>query len=775
MDTVEFFTSLGIDTKAYNSGSHYVHCPKCHDDRKKKGAKELVVNFDTGYCECFHCGWYDHILKGSKTEKIDYTPAPTKPQKFITPEPVFNWIIPDAVIEPQPIKPIRGKYYITWYYRNINDKLTGAKRMEYEFTDDGFSRVPDSIPLHKYTRDSGYVPCMFYERDLYTFPYAKVILVESEKTAAILRKKFKEYLKEFIYLAVSGANGLTQDKAQTLTGREVLICYDCDNGEKQEDGTIKGPKGREGAQTAYTKLAGICKAFVVDIDPTLNDGTDLADIETSIEYIRELKGTQKYSAKVIESIQISNRKGEPWNRDLADSIAKEHDLNTNDIYEMGRVYYQAHRSEFKINAAPLLKKIEHFLIQRYDFKRNSINRRIFYRDKSIKNSTWVFCNFNDIWRLLQHHITDLGVKAKDIRLSDVNTLLESDFVPSVNPFEDYFHGLPHWDGQDHIQKLASYIKCTDQAFWEAQFRKALIRMIACTYGSIENRIIMVLVQEAQEKGKDSFLRFLCPPELKEYYKEDPIMTGKDTEISLCQNFMWNITELDSLSKRDVSEIKSIISRAVVKQRRAYGRQEENMQRIVNFWGTTNKDEFLTDVQNTRWLCFKVEEINHKYNDYINNIREVDITKVWAQAWYLYKSGEKFMLTESERQTRDVINHSFEYSTSEKQLIIQYLTPCDPQTPNAEFVTNVEILQYLIKQTDRDIRMAPENIGRAMTQLDFTPGMKKINGKSQRGYYLLRQPLLNGVKHQAAEPAPSPMFDQVPGTNGDHVDNDDLPF
>lgn len=772
MDVYDFFQGLGIDTKNKTSGSFYTKCPKCHDERKKQASKELLVNLDTGYTECFHCGWHQHILQATDREKITWTPPPPKPRKFITPEPVFNWVIPDAVISPEPSKPMRGKFQITWYYRDKQDRLTAAKRMDYDFHENGFNRI-DAPPVHLFTRDAGYVPCLFYERDLHNFPSATVVLVESEKTAAILRKKFKAHLKEFIYLAVGGANGLTDEKAAVLAGRKVLICYDCDNGEKQADGTIKNPKGREGAETAHTKLAAICTSFIVDIDPEKTDGTDLADVDPDFDFIRGLSGKQSFPADLIDKIKDRNRAGDPWNRKAADEIAQVLLINIDKVYEIGRVYYQTNRHEFGVNSAPLLKKIEYFLGERYEFQRNSVNKKVFYRDRKSKDSRYTFCNYNDVWRLLQHNLDAFGKKIK-ITITDVSNLLESDYVKEVNPFHEYFHGLPHWDGVDHIGKLADYVRTTDQNFWKTQFRKALIRMIACTYQGIENRIIMVLVQPLQEAGKDSWLRFLCPPELAEYYKEDPMTVSKDTEIALCENFMWNLTELDQLNKKEISEIKGIISRASVKQRRAYGRQEQNMKRTVNFWGSTNKEEFLTDTQNTRWLCFRVEDINFNYNDYINGTKEIDISRVWAQAWYLYKSGEPFTLNTDERKQRDLLNHTFEYSSSEKQLIIKYLTPCDKDAPTAEFMTNVEILEYLVKQTDNKLRLAPENVGRAMTQLDFIAGNKKINSKSVRGYYVLKQALLNGVKSHTAqekevEPPPPMLFGDVPGQE------DDMPF
>lgn len=767
---IEFFQELGIDTKSYASGSHYVQCPKCHDERRKKSSKELLINFEFGYAECFHCGWTSHILSQESAEPMDWTPPPPKPQKFIEKEPAFNWIVPDVVVDPAPVYPMHGKYHITFYYRNIDGKLTGAKKVLYNFPDDGtlFKRDHEAFPLHLHTRDSGYYPCLFYERDLTTYPNARVVLIESEKTAGILRKKFIKFLDEFIFLAVGGANGLTDEKVKPLKGRDVIICYDCDNGEAQPDGTVKNPKGREGAMTANLRLAGVSKSSkVVDLDPARNDGTDLADVaaEVTIDTFRNMRGGSNIPGKLLEDIRKMNIAGEFWNRQAAEKLAPLHLFAPDKIYEIGRSYYANHRDEHNLEQLPILKKIEYFLTSRFEFRRNAFTKKISYRSKN--ETDWKFCVFNDIWRLLQHNLNGFGPRVK-INMTEVSNLLESDFIKETNPFTDYFSSLSHWDGVDHISALGNHVQCVDQPFWLTQFKKALIRMIACTYAGIENRIIMVLVQEAQERGKSSWIRYLCPSELREYYKEDPMLYNKDTEIALTQNFMWNLEELAQLNKKEVTELKAIISRQKVKQRRAYGRQEESMTRIVNFWGSTNKVEFLTDTSNTRWLCFHVTNISYDYCNYSTGKKNIDINKVWAQAWHLYKSGEVYTLDSTEQAKRDLNNREFETMTEEKQLMLKHLIRCKDDDPLGEFMMNSDIHEYLIIMTNNKLRLSSERMGVSMSQLGFVSQIKKVGGKAVRGYFVVKKSLppqqVNGYHQpQIFEPAPP-----VP------VDND-LPF
>lgn len=300
-DFISHFQALGIDTKSYNSGSRYVRCPNCSHVRKKKNSKCLLINFSTGYYECFHgCGFKGFASSPSDKTRPDYSPPPKAEQKFLT-EPVWNWKIKDSIIEPVPEKgkPINGRYSITWFYRDINGRITSAKKMAYDFVNNTFNRVKDEPPLFLTTRDGGYYPSLFYEHDLAQHPKAKVFLVEAEKTAALLRHKFVNNLDEFIYIACGGTNGLTSEKLPSLSGREIIISFDCDQGELMPDGTIKNPKGRDAAKDVYERLKSIASPKIIDIDPSDHSGKDLADIIQDID----IDNIEAYASMVPEKLR----------------------------------------------------------------------------------------------------------------------------------------------------------------------------------------------------------------------------------------------------------------------------------------------------------------------------------------------------------------------------------------------------------------------------------------------------------------------------------------
>jgi predicted P-loop ATPase len=375
-----------------------------------------------------------------------------------------------------------------------------------------------------------------------------------------------------------------------------------------------------------------------------------------------------------------------------------------------------------------IRKLEIWLNERYDFRRNVITSLVWCR---LKGKSWQECNEKQIWRHVQHQ----KIKEVSAKLSDINNLIDSEFVPDFNPIKDYFATLPPWDNIDHITNLASYVTTTDQEFWLTQFKKALVRMIACTVGNVVNRVVMTLVGETQESGKSTFIRFLCPPELDEHYKEEPMLHDKDSEIALAENFMWNLEELDELNKQQIAAMKAIISRQSIKQRRAYARHEKSMKRIVNFWGSTNKQDFLTDTQNSRWFCFGVVGIDHDYNNTTTGVKRIDINKVWAQAYHLYKEGFSYVLDDEDRQKRDTINHDFETMPEEKQLIIRYFGIGKPGDGVSKFMVNFDIKEHLNLNTSQKNKFDERNIGRSMKQLGFIPGMKKQNDRTVRGYWV----------------------------------------
>lgn len=397
--------------------------------------------------------------------------------------------------------------------------------------------------------------------------------------------------------------------------------------------------------------------------------------------------------------------------------------------------FEENKDEFGINDKPEIYKVEIWLRKNWEFAENLITQTPEFKPRGADR--FEVLNTDSIFRKLQH----AGFK---FPLDKLKSLLRSDFMPRYNPFVDYFESLPDWDGVDHIAELSKYVRVKDQEFFETQFKKTLVRCIGCSLFNEENRIVFVLVGEKQSTGKSTFLRFLNPFKDK-YYTEAPIHNNKDSSFSLAENFIYNLEELASLSNIDVNRLKSIISTAVIKERKAYARDSVEQPRRANFFGSTNKTEFLTDTENTRWLCFDLEAIDWGYK------KKIDINKVWSQAYALYKdAGFDCQLSREEAELRDSKNKDYEINDYEKELIKRHFRVCEPH--DGEFYSNADILDIL--QEDGRKKLESRFIGKNMVQLGFERGVKKVNNHTVRGYYCKK--IIGEYQSEARENSPKPF-------------------
>ncbi len=425
---------------------------------------------------------------------------------------------------------------------------------------------------------------------------------------------------------------------------------------------------------------------------------------------------KKAWSEVYAYIHEINRIGRPWTETDVKHLCEQHYLNKDKVTKSFEKIFAENKEEFGIADKPEIFKVEVWLKKNWDFSENEITQVAEYRPKGSKK--YELLNIDSIYRKMQH----AGFK---FTLDKLKSLLRSDFIHRYNPFFDYFENLPAWDRKtDYINELAKYVKVEDQPFFEAQFKKCLVRCIGCSMYGKENRIVFVLVGEKQSTGKSTFIRFLNPFGHK-YYTEAPMHNNKDSAFSLAENFIYNLEELASLSNIDVNRLKSIISTTTIKERKAYARDAIEQPRRANFFGSTNKTEFLTDTENTRWLCFNIIDIDWGYKE------GVDINKVWSQAFYLFNDPEfNDQLTLEEAQYRDSKNKDYEINDLEKELIKRCFKVCEPH--EGKFYSNADILQTL--QENGFSKLESRYIGKNMVQLGFKKTVKKINNHTVRGFY-----------------------------------------
>jgi hypothetical protein len=433
---------------------------------------------------------------------------------------------------------------------------------------------------------------------------------------------------------------------------------------------------------------------------------------------------------------------------------------------------------------PIIKAVELFL-QFFKIRYNEILRQAeWLTSKGIYEPV----NLHTLRRYLQHK----GLES--FSLFDLKSLLQSDFVPTYNPFKEFFQKLPKWDGiTDYIGKFAGYVKTDKPDFFATMLKKHLVRAIQCALDGQPNRYVFVLYSKAQNIGKSTWIRFLAPLKNR-YYSEGVLDGSKDTFLRMSQIFIWSMEELASLNWLEINNLKHIISLATIVERPPYEPFDIVVPRRVSFFGSSNRPEFLSDVTgNSRWLVFNIENIDFKYS------KEVDINKIWSQAYALYLQGYDCQLNGAETTIQEETNKEYEVTYAEGDAVAQYLQKCRPDDPRAVFMTIREILDYLHQQTtlslgaDRQtlnpVKFSTWGIIKALTAGDYERARKYINSKQHRGYYVIPVPVPkvtdtpqqalafdeNDFFQPAPKPAEKPTDEKESDAGEKKITNEDKPL
>ena len=243
-----------------------------------------------------------------------------------------------------------------------------------------------------------------------------------------------------------------------------------------------------------------------------------------------------------------------------------------------------------------LQKIEAFISDHFDIRYNTITNQVEYKDK--KESKYSALNEANIYRKM--HLHDIKIS-----LQQINIILNSDFVPRYNPISNYFKRIQHlWDQEahgDYVAFLASFLSIERNDEFIHHLKKWMIRTIVCCHHtSYYNKQALILVGERQNTGKSSFVRFLCPPELRGYMAEN-ISTDKDGLIALTENFLINMDELSTMSRYEINTLKSVMSKDRIKVRLPFERRASTLPRIASFMGSTNKTQFLSMMKQVQFV------------------------------------------------------------------------------------------------------------------------------------------------------------------------------
>jgi predicted P-loop ATPase len=425
---------------------------------------------------------------------------------------------------------------------------------------------------------------------------------------------------------------------------------------------------------------------------------------------------------------------------------------------------QVIENDIELNEDSLIVQLELWLRQNYNLQRNEITRYIESNGNMVIQS-----DFNSIF-----------IKAKKmfdkVTYEMIDRLINSDFVPSYNPFLQFFADIalnaqkhPKIDLKNgvHLQPLVvvelikehfplitqlfNTIHTKDSNYCLYFGAKWLVGTISAIHGR-HSPLMFVLSGAEQNTGKTEWFRRLLPKELHEenrtypdYYAESKLDAGKDDEILMTQKLLIMDDEMGGKSKKEDKRLKELTSKQTFSLREPYGRNNVDLQRISVLCGTTNENEILSDpTGNRRIIPIYVHSIDQEtYN-------KIDKTALWTEVYELYQCGLRWRLDRVDIEYLGQDKAFFEVSVSESELLSKYFEPGgDVQ------MTATDVKVYIENKTNQ--RLSLDRIGKELKRLKFEQKHIKLSNGGTKRVYLVKELII------------------VPNINKEAVPPEDLPF
>ena len=348
--------------------------------------------------------------------------------------------------------------------------------------------------------------------------------------------------------------------------------------------------------------------------------------------------------------------------------------------------------------------------------------------------------------------TGANITAKEI-LTVLNA--GSSYIPRVHPLRDYVRSLKPYtpDQPDWIDMVARQVKVSPsplsnslenaasgyslefkgKELWRACFKKWFVAMVASWLkDEVVNHQVLVLIGR-QGIFKTTWLERLIPPHLRDYCCKlaNATQLSKDDRLRIAEFGLINMDELDAMTPRELSAMKSVITSTDVNERVAYGYTKERRVRLASFCASSNKREFLTDMTgNRRWLPFEVESIQNPF--YITQPYDL----MYAEALYLIENDFNYWFDMEDIETLEDHNEAFRAQDSEEQLLpILFDIPAEGK---GEFMTTAQISERLVSYGNIKKPMSVSQLGMLLGKAGYRAVSRRLNGTKARGWIVYQR-------------------------------------
>ena len=238
--------------------------------------------------------------------------------------------------------------------------------------------------------------------------------------------------------------------------------------------------------------------------------------------------------------------------------------------------------------------------------------------------------------LITEHLQAIGIPVKPQTAAQAVEVVARE--RSFHPVHNYLDSL-EWDGKPRLDTwLTEYVGATETPYTHSVGRSSLIGAVARIRNPGCKVDTVPIIEGRQGLGKSSAARILFDPWFSDELAD---LGGKDAAMQTQGAWLIEISELDAMTRSEVSRIKAFVSRATDRFRPPYGARVIESPRSCVFWGTTNADSYLKDeTGGRRFWPIKAGRINV---DGLAAVRD----QLWAEADRLYGAGAAWWIVNPE--------------------------------------------------------------------------------------------------------------------------------
>lgn len=357
-------------------------------------------------------------------------------------------------------------------------------------------------------------------------------------------------------------------------------------------------------------------------------------------------------------------------------------------------------------------ELETWLRQNFEIRRNSITRKI-----EDENGPMEQREFNSVY------MEGRRVFDKELSYDIFERLINSSFTPDFNPLLEWLDNNKERHTTGNIEKLCStIITGMDAGYVRFFVEKWLVGIMESIHGEMSS-LMLVLAGDRQNTGKTEWFRRLLPKDIRQYYAESKLDSGKDDEILMTQKLIIMDDEMAGKSKRDAHKMKELTSKKWFSLREPYGRQNVDLKRMAVLAGTSNDLGLLNDpTGNRRIIPIHVLDIDKElYNS-------IDKTELFIEVYHKWQDGGLSSdLTREQIEYLNAQTTDFEAVSIERELI----QVCFEPAPKGQgtFMTTTDIKVRLEQYSGQRIQL--NKMGQELKNLGFERTNGYVGGKKSR--------------------------------------------